>query len=85
VALFVNVSVMVVVFSLFVIFVLELTDLLGGKVASLSQVVGDQNKSATILEEKHEHTIEKDHREKKEKSEDWQEVTKKKVFLCCIR
>ena len=76
---------MVVVFSLFVIFVLELTDLLGGKVASLSQVVGDQNKSATILEEKHEHTIEKDHREKKEKSEDWQEVTKKKVFLCCIR
>ena len=84
-ALFVNVSVMVVVFSLFVIFVLELTDLLGGKVASLSQVVGDQNKSATILEEKHEHTIEKDHREKKEKSEDWQEVTKKKVFLCCIR
>jgi len=83
--LFVNVSVMVVVFSLFVIFVLELTDLLGGKVASLSQVVGDQNKSATILEEKHEHTIEKDHREKKEKSEDWQEVTKKKVFLCCIR
>ena len=83
--MFVNVSVMVVVFSLFVIFVLELTDLLGGKVASLSQVVGDQNKSATILEEKHEHTIEKDHREKKEKSEDWQEVTKKKVFLCCIR
>ena len=82
--MFINVSVMVVVFGLFVIFVLELTDLLGGKVASLSQVVGDQNKSATILEEKHKHTIEKDHREKKEKSEDWQEVTKN-VFLCCIR
>ena len=47
--------------------------------ASLTQVVGDQYKSAAILKRMHEHTIKKD-REKKEKSKDWHEVTKKVIL-----
>lgn len=47
--------------------------------ASLTRVVGDQNKSAAILKRMHKHTIKKD-REKKEKSKDWHEVTKKVIL-----
>jgi len=47
--------------------------------ATLTRVVGDQNKSADILEKMHEFNVEMD-REKKDRSTNWHEVTKK-LFL----
>jgi len=47
--------------------------------ATLSRVVGDQNKSADILEKMHEFNVEMD-RKKKDKTKNWHEVTKK-LFL----
>jgi len=51
VALFVNISVMVVVFGLFVVFVLELTDPLGGKVISICGGQKLNTKSSTEAEQ----------------------------------
>ena len=47
--------------------------------STLARVVGDQNKSADILEKMHDRTVEMD-REKKDRSKKWHEVTKK-LFL----
>jgi hypothetical protein len=46
---------------------------------TLARVVGDQNKSADILEKMHDRSVELD-REKKDKSSNWHEVTRR-VFL----